>query len=230
MILTLALFSFANAAQLAYHLPPKLAPEPTLVRKAVGPCQDPEVASVETDRQNLCRVVKDLRTLGTDLWDFGVRGAAREIKNRLLHEENLAKAAKLYNTGKNKAFEMYSKVTRTVPCWLFWSSVALATDAVTTEFVIESFPVAVGIGALSCYGASYLSPFISQKPAAMNPKAKQCQEELARLCALRDLLSKQKDGDSEEDEAKVEDDGKEDDAERKAKDSVIQNTRKHDDD
>ncbi|MCX7344054.1 MAG: hypothetical protein NT128_07970 [Proteobacteria bacterium] len=212
MILTLALFSFANAAHLVDHVTPMIDQRPAPVIKPVVSCQDPEVASVETDRQNLCRVVKDLRTLGTDLWDFGVRGAAREIKNRVLHEENLAKAAKLYNTGKNKAFEMYSKVTRTVPCWLFWGSVALATDAVTTEFVIESFPVAAGIGVLSCYGASYLSPFISQKPAAMNPKARQCQEELARLMALReDLLSKQRDGAFED----------EDDAARKAVSGLV---------
>ena len=240
MVLTLALFSFANAAQLP--VPPKFATEPTLVRNPVVSCQDLEdmsakdshkkdalleevkeaVATEPTDRQNLCRVVKDLRTLGTDLWDFGPRGFAREIKNRVLHEENLAKAAKLYNTGKNKAFEMYSKVTRTVPCWLFWSSVALATDAVTTEFVIESFPVAVGIGALSCYSASYLSPFMSQKPAAMNLKAKQCQEELATLIALRDELCKHKDDALDEDGAKVVDAAKQ---KHDAAMAAIQNTR-----
>ncbi|MCX7343285.1 MAG: hypothetical protein NT128_03975 [Proteobacteria bacterium] len=180
MVLTLALFNFANASdevtddvdallgateskKMAVKLDSK--PYMTVDDSEVEQLLQSSKKDAPTDSAKLANIKKGFATLGTDLHRLGVRGAARELKcavDWVLSPENFEKAASLYTAGKNKAWSFLDSVRRNVPGAALATTGVILLDSVSTEIVCESSIYALMLGGGLCYVASSCE---SQRPA-----------------------------------------------------------------
>ena len=213
MVLTLALFSFANASDEVTDDVDALlgATEPKKMAVKLDSKQDMAVDDSEVERllqsckkdaprdsDELVKIQNGFATLGRDLHKLGFLGAARELKcavDYVLSPENFEKAANLYTAGKNKAWSFLDSVRRNVPGAALATTGVLVLDSVSTEIVCESSIYALMLGGGLCYVASRCE---SQRPAR-KLKSDESSEVKRLLAAIVAQESKQKDNDSEED-------------------------------
>ncbi len=218
MVLTLALFNFANAAagDSGTHI---IMEDETLrlgQNVAVGQVahvdvlKEPDatlkilhlkeaVATEATDSAKLTKIGNDFTALRANLYKLGFLGAARELKcavDCVLSPENFEKAANLYTAGKNKAWNFLDSVRRNVPGAALATTGVILLDSVSTEIVCESSIYALMLGGGLCYVARRCE---SQRPAR-NLKSDESSEVKRLLAAIVAQESKQKGDDSEEDE------------------------------
>ena len=76
--------------------------------------------------------------------------------NYVMHDENKKRAVHYFNMGSGYACNLWNNIREKVPGAVLGFAGLLAVDAITTEFVVESAPWAVGIGALACYASTFL--------------------------------------------------------------------------
>ena len=216
MALTLALFSFVNAA----HNDVTDVDELLVATKTTGVVAECEAeapkkavavekvlhlkesVAVSQSSGDHAKRKKDLKKAFEDMgsacknvrgavWDYTTSGTLvsdlKDAHDWVLSEENLKKA----NHYKDRAYGLCHTVGVTVPTWALAAAAAIFADSVSTEFVCASEIYALALGGTLCYVASRFNPF-SSKRQACDPRAEHCKEELMRLLALKAMLENQR--------------------------------------
>ncbi len=213
MALTLALFSFVNAAQDGVtddalvasrkaQGSPLASKESEKLVESLLPKEKSKENSDVRDVELRNKLTRACHDMGSALWGYIRPGTPlRDLKRGCdwtFSDEHLQQAAVLYNAGKDKAWSLLERVRRNVPVPALATAGLFFVDSVSTELVCESSIYALALGGGLCYVSSRFKLVGSKKPAG-NLLFEHRKEELARLCALKEKLCKH---DSEEDDAK----------------------------
>lgn len=123
------------------------------------------------DKEYRDKVIGDLSIHATglwnNLWDAGPALLTQEAAkfchkglkygyNYVMHDENKKRATNFFNLGSGYAANLWGSIRERVPGAVLGFAGLLAVDSVTTEFVVESAPWALSIGALACYASTFL--------------------------------------------------------------------------
>lgn len=118
------------------------------------------------------------------VWDYTTSGTlVSDLKDA--HDWVLSEEnLKKANDYKDRAYGLCHNVGVTVPTWALAAAAAIFADSVSTEFVCASEIYALALGGTLCYVASRFNPF-SSKRQACDPRVEHCKKHLMALKALR---------------------------------------------